>query len=403
MKHHFILTGHGGFFNRGCEAIVRSTVTELQKDWDNPEFILYSYNHELDRAELKDNSINIRPLDPSYYNSAWLKNMIVRRFPWFLPIYREVIKYLSHQTDVCLSVGGDNYTFDYGLPMEFILMDRFFMALGIPVVIWGASIGPFETSNADKNIMREHLQSVNLITARESVTVNYLKSLGVTRNVVKVYDPAFLLNSDLYDGPEQSFVRSGNVIGLNISALIAKWRTDQNLESLINEVILFVEAAISEGFKILLIPHVFKKGGPLNHNDEAVLELIYKGIKDAKENIALLPGGISTQKIKWLISHCQFFIGARTHSTIAALSTGVPTVSISYSQKAIGINRDIFGHEEYVLPTPIVSRDTLLEKLKLLQKREADIRCFLKDKNSDMVNGARQNFEVLKEFLDKKN
>ena len=56
-------------------------------------------------------------------------------------------------------------------------------------------------------------------------------------------------------------------------------------------------------------------------------------------------------------------------------------------------------HEEYVLHAPIVSRDTLLEKLKLLQKREEDIRRFLQDKTSDMVKGAKLNIEALKELL----
>lgn len=41
------------------------------------------------------------------------------------------------------------------------------------------------------------------------------------------------------------------------------------------------------------------------------------------------------------------FAGARTHSTIAALSSGVPTLSFAYSIKATGINRDLFGHTDY--------------------------------------------------------
>ncbi len=38
-----------------------------------------------------------------------------------------------------------------------------------------------------------------------------------------------------------------------------------------------------------------------------------------------------------------------THSTIAALSSGVPTLSFAYSIKAQGINRDIFGHTDYCM------------------------------------------------------
>lgn len=44
-------------------------------------------------------------------------------------------------------------------------------------------------------------------------------------------------------------------------------------------------------------------------------------------------------------------MGGRTHSTIAAYSSGVPTLVMGYSVKARGIARDLFGTEEgYVLP-----------------------------------------------------
>jgi colanic acid/amylovoran biosynthesis protein len=57
---------------------------------------------------------------------------------------------------------------------------------------------------------------------------------------------------------------------------------------------------------------------------------------------------------KWIISQMALFAGARTHSTIAALSSGVPTLSFAYSIKAQGINRDIFGHTDYCMePTDL--------------------------------------------------
>ena len=55
--------------------------------------------------------------------------------------------------------------------------------------------------------------------------------------------------------------------------------------------------------------------------------------------------------LKGYISRCSFFVGARTHSTIAAYSTGVPTLVIGYSVKSRGIATDLFGtYDNYVLP-----------------------------------------------------
>lgn len=54
--------------------------------------------------------------------------------------------------------------------------------------------------------------------------------------------------------------------------------------------------------------------------------------------------------MKSIIAQCCFFVGARTHATIAAYSSCVPTLVVGYSVKARGIARDIFGtEEEYVI------------------------------------------------------
>ena len=56
-------------------------------------------------------------------------------------------------------------------------------------------------------------------------------------------------------------------------------------------------------------------------------------------------------QLKHLISQCRLFIGARTHATIAAYSTGIPTLVVGYSVKSRGIAMDLFGtNERYVLP-----------------------------------------------------
>ena len=67
----------------------------------------------------------------------------------------------------------------------------------------------------------------------------------------------------------------------------------------------------------------------------------------------------------------------RTHATIAAWSTHVPTVSIAYSVKAIGLNTDLFGDLRYVLETPRLSRVTLWDSLEKLRTDEQSIKILL--------------------------
>jgi colanic acid/amylovoran biosynthesis protein len=92
------------------------------------------------------------------------------------------------------------------------------------------------------------------------------------------------------------------------------------------------------------------------------------------DSVRILPNTLNASQLKQVISQLRFFIGARTHATIAALSSGVPTVSIAYSVKAKGINKDIFGNEDPVLETPKVSAETLSLAVDWLFENEAELK-----------------------------
>ena len=85
--------------------------------------------------------------------------------------------------------------------------------------------------------------------------------------------------------------------------------------------------------------------------------------------------------LKGYISRCRLFIGARTHSTIAAYATCVPTLVIGYSIKAKGIAKDIFGtYDNYVIPVQSLNKeDDLSLAFDWIYKNEDNIRRHLKD------------------------
>ena len=73
-----------------------------------------------------------------------------------------------------------------------------------------------------------------------------------------------------------------------------------------------------------------------------------------------------------MISRCTAFVGARTHSTIAAISSGVATLSLAYSRKARGLNQDLFGSQEHCLPPSEISPAAVAEHVvALLAQRDA--------------------------------
>ena len=79
------------------------------------------------------------------------------------------------------------------------------------------------------------------------------------------------------------------------------------------------------------------------------------------------------------IARMRLFVGARTHATIAAYSSAVPTLTIGYSVKARGIARDLYGGEAgHLLPVQeLKSAAQLLGAYDALEKRAEEERLAL--------------------------
>ena len=121
---------------------------------------------------------------------------------------------------------------------------------------------------------------------------------------------------------------------------------------------------------VALIPHVIWD----DSDDRIPLIQLYERYKESGR--ILLIENQACSSLKYVISQCRFFVGARTHATIAAYSSCVPTLVVGYSVKARGIARDLFGDEEkYVLPVQTITRnDNLLEKFRWIFQNEEVIK-----------------------------
>jgi polysaccharide pyruvyl transferase WcaK-like protein len=267
-------------------------------------------------------------------------------------------------SDVVISVGGDNFSEDYGSPKLFFEALHYAKRLGKKTVIWGASIGPF---HKDVEQWVAILNDCDLITAREDKTVEYLKTIGCTNNVKLVSDPAFCMAATEPIGfniPKQA---DKITVGIGISDLIPRYKVSrERYYKIFSE---FVEyLAIQQKANVILVPHVINPEIEYCDDFRACHELMK--LLPSNDLCSVLPKNFNATELKYCISQCDYFIGARTHSTIAGLSMCVPTGSIGYSVKAIGINMDMLGSCEYVLSHLNLSLQSLIglfEKMKTNQ------------------------------------
>ena len=119
---------------------------------------------------------------------------------------------------------------------------------------------------------------------------------------------------------------------------------------------------------VALIPHVIWD----RSNDRTTINELYEFFKDEKRVVKI--DDHSCEELKGYIARCRFFIGARTHATIAAYSSKVPTLVIGYSVKAKGIAKDLFGsYENYVVPVQCLEKEEqLLSAFQWMYDREEE-------------------------------
>jgi polysaccharide pyruvyl transferase WcaK-like protein len=382
----FILAGNGPYTNRGCEAIVRGTTKILREHFKDPCFLCLTHIQseeqfrrqcleEVDPAitHLRSHRMNKKQaLRNLWKPETWLYAYRSRFDPAALKyqVYREMLPHLDDATAV-LSVGGDNYSLDYGVPKLFTDLDDIVLEKKKPLAIWGASVGPFSTMPDYERYMGRHLRGVPGIFARESVTIDYLKSIGVTENVYPVADPAFLMDPVKPEGIEDVLPIDEEAIGLNLSPLMAKYVTGGDLKAWASKAASIIEGvAKTTEMPVYLIPHVTNP----TSNDHEFMQRALSLITDRNGNITLVSPEYNAAETKWIISQMALFAGARTHSTIAALSSGVPTLSFAYSIKAQGINRDIFGHTNYCMEPTDLDAEGVADQVTSMLDKSAAIR-----------------------------
>jgi len=381
------LTGQNNFGNRGCEALVRSTVTVLTEALGPIKVLVPSLDPVRDQAQWPDSAasgvsfVKAYPMTKLY--SKWAGAS--QRWPWLHALARpkpslqpELLEDLK-RSDILLSIGGDNYSLDYGLASlyYFVGVAEAAMSMGKPAVLWGASVGPFSKQPIAERRMAEHLRKLTLVTVRESRSVEYLKGIGVSENVVPVIDSAFAMTPEAIDTSAWWPKKPGDgVLGLNIGALIDDMRREKgNTNGAVGAAADFVRQVLAETkLSVLLVPHVAPLSGAKWNNDEVFNDNLLLALGGAQPRLSSVPSGLNAAQLKHIISNCRFLIAGRTHATVAAFSTGVPTVSIAYSVKAKGINRDLFGHEGYVLETPSLSHETLWAYYQRLAADELNLR-----------------------------
>ena len=357
-----VFYSHSGSGNHGCEAIVRGTEKILGNIADmtllsQAEEEEYKYGiNKIVNVKKGKNEINKKSL--SFFNAYLSLRLLKNTSKMDVLQFIDAKKYIQ-KNSIAISIGGDTYC--YSDVYNQVELHKMYGKNTDKTVLWGCSVEPKLLE--DKKVAND-LASYTKIITRESISYEALKK--VNENTKLYPDPAFNLDKvelDLPDGFEEN-----NIVGINLSPLIIRKEKKEGI-TLENYAKLIEYILDNTNMKVALIPHVVWQ----DNDDREPLKELYNRFDT---NRVIMIDDCNCLELKGYISRCRLFIGARTHATIAAYSTCVPTLVVGYSVKAKGIAKDIFGtYENYVIPVQsLENSDDLINSFTWIYENEEKIK-----------------------------
>ncbi len=190
--------------------------------------------------------------------------------------------------------------------------------------------------------------------------------------------------------------RSGRLlVGFNVSGLLLMGGYDRsNAFDLKIDYRDFVERAIdffirSKDADVILVPHVF---GDQPESDATACAAVFETLKHRYEGrLACIRGRFDQNEIKYIIGQSDFFVGARMHACIAALSQGIPAIGIAYSKKFLGVFQTV-GAGDLVADPRHLTTEQVLETIDSAMQSRVEITARLRQ---TMVDVKRDLFAAL--------
>jgi len=284
---------------------------------------------------------------------------------------------------------GDSFSDLYGQSRfwNIVLPKQLAARRSRPLLLLPQTYGPF-CSKSNASVARDAALSAEQAWARDADSLEVLRDLlgsefdpAIHRLGVDMAFglPAIRPSGQVLEGLDDWLHSSSGPVGFNVSGLVwhlgregeERWGFRADYRRLVVDAVSWLLRNTDE--RVLLVPHVFAKSGAMESDTDAAQALLEQlGLaEDSRDRVRVVPGNLSEQALKWLIGRCSWFCGTRMHSTIAALSSGVPTASIVYSDKAAGVF-DQCGQREHIIdPRSSGNDEALSQFVTAFERRDA--------------------------------
>ena len=400
--------------NMGVGTLTAGALQVLSSRYPNADVLFLDYGTEqcLSTATIEGRSLSLPLLNLRFSWKIFLPNnvaLLLALATFLRFVNRQLRERLIQknlwlrkigEADLAVAVsGGDSFSDIYGLGRFFYvsLPQLLVLALGRRLILLPQTIGPFRT-RLSRSIATSLMRHAELVYSRDVEGVcdaRGLLRLSATDPKVRFsYDLGFVVEPRRPVRLDLGQLNLGTprgrpLVGLNVSGLLLMggyngrnpFRLIVDYRALILKLIEFL--IVQKGADVLLVPHVFGNQG---ESDSIATRSTYDELKDKfEERLFCVRGHYDQNEIKYIIGFCDFFIGSRMHSCIAALSQSIPSVAIAYSKKFIGVFQSIGAEHLVADPRKLTIEEILSAVDKAFIERQA-----IKSRLDDKIPGVRK-------------
>ncbi len=315
-----LISGYYGFHNTGDELVLQEIIRGLKKT----------------RNDFK---ITVLSADPEHTEKEYA---VKAKDRWKLfQVMKEIYK-----TDILISGGGSllqDKTSKNGILyyLGIILAGKIFRK---NLVIFSQGIGPVGSAR-NVFLLKRILSLTDYISVRDEESLEFLKEVGIKKEIVLSGDPVFLLDSTQGDDRKRLWEKIG--LDKEKKLITISLRPWENIEKVIVEIKKFLESFSKEEYQIRYLNFHLGEDDKIIQGKVPEEELIY---------IPLKPREVAS-----LISSSYLTVGMRLHSLILAAATQVSFISISYDPKVDALDKEIYN-SRININTENISRDILWKK-----------------------------------------
>lgn len=255
--------------------------------------------------------------------------------------------------------GGDSFSDIYGVKRFYSVVRPKLIAIrrGTPLILLPQTYGPYNDPRL-KALAAKAVRGAEMCWARDERSFAVLQDLlGDTFDPARHrcgVDLAFGLEprdaSECLSAELRAMLEAERdqrpLVGFNVSGLIyndsakavSRYRFKADYHELVQSFLSWLLETTDAN--LVLIPHVMSAPGHYESDSgacEAVAASLRARHSRHADRVLVSPYSLDQCQVKWLIAQTDWFCGTRMHSTIAALSSGVATATVSYSDKAKGV------------------------------------------------------------------